>query len=48
MSSDGAEPQIGHLDDSVKVVGSIRHGQEQYLQGYSLLDPWLMMFGIKT
>jgi hypothetical protein len=48
MSGDGAEPQVGHLDDSVKVVGRIRHGQEQYLQSYFLLNPWLVMFGLQT
>jgi hypothetical protein len=48
MSGDGAEPQVGHLDDPMKIVGRIRHGQEQYLQGYFLLNPWLMMFGLQT
>jgi hypothetical protein len=46
MSGDGAEPQVGHLDDPVKVVGRIRHGQEQYLQCYFLRNPWLMKFGL--
>jgi hypothetical protein len=43
MSGYGAEPQVGHLDDPVKVVGRIRHGQEQYLQCSILLNPWLLI-----
>jgi len=39
MSGDGAEAQVGYPNDSVKVVGRTRHGQEQYLQGYFLLNP---------
>lgn len=38
MSGNGAEAQVGHLYYPVKVVSRIRHGQEQYVQGFILLN----------
>jgi hypothetical protein len=40
MSGNGAEAQIGHLYYPVKVIGRVRHGQEQNLQCSTLLNPW--------
>jgi hypothetical protein len=39
ICGNGAEAQVGNLDDPVKVVGRIRHGQEQYLQSTILHNP---------
>jgi hypothetical protein len=38
LSGYRAKTQVGDLDDPVKVVGRIRHGQEQYLQCPILFD----------
>src|SRR5512141_225593 len=40
MRGNGAEAQIGHLHYPVKVIGRVRHGQEQDLQCSTLLNPW--------
>jgi hypothetical protein len=47
MSGNGAEAQVGHLYNPVKVVGRVRHGQEQYLQCPILPSPWSMKPGFR-
>jgi len=32
MSGNGTETEVGYLYNPVKIISSIRHGQEQYFQ----------------